>query len=381
VADDPLRPFRLEETPLLDEWSIDGHRFVDGDGRAWLYYNVRNEATRHPDGTIGCGNVVDQLLDCGRLAGVPREVTYPSERWEGNREGSWYWNEGPTVLRRRDRYHLLYSGGFFGDGTYAIGQAVASAPTGPWRKDPRNPTFVGGRRIRGPGHNCVVLGPDGVTPYAVYHGYVAGRQGRKVHVDRLRWNGDGLVIGAGWAVPGRPTDHPQPVPPPATVDPTVAWWHAEAWVRAAAVVVGGHRVPVPHPGVLTRVEVRADPTGTCVAVGDRLTRLSDQPLARELRAEGSVVSSSISSHLADERLHDLRPGERTGWHWGGDGPVEVVAAVRGTGRLEVDGAEVGAIASGEYVPLHLSLAGPVGTVAVLAGTGGAVVTDVAITAR
>lgn len=68
----------------------------------------------------------------------------------------------------------MYSGGWYGDASYGIGFAAADDPRGPWVKAPHNPVFVSGSRITGPGHHCVTTGPDGVTPYAVYHGYVDG---------------------------------------------------------------------------------------------------------------------------------------------------------------------------------------------------------------
>jgi GH43 family beta-xylosidase len=98
---DPLGPFRWSAEPLIpDAWSIDAHPYRDSDGGWWLFYNVRDESTRYPDGTIGCGNVVDRLPAPDRVAGHPVPVAVPSARWEGNRDGTWYWNEGAWVVRR-----------------------------------------------------------------------------------------------------------------------------------------------------------------------------------------------------------------------------------------------------------------------------------------
>ena len=58
-SDSPMGPFALRGKPLIDdEWAIDAHPFQDDDGSWWLFYNARNDETRHPDGTIGCGNAV-----------------------------------------------------------------------------------------------------------------------------------------------------------------------------------------------------------------------------------------------------------------------------------------------------------------------------------
>jgi GH43 family beta-xylosidase len=210
-ATDPLGPFRWDPEPLVrDAWSIDGHPFRD-----WLFYNVRPDATRS-------GNVVDRLLAPDRLAGDPAPVVFPSERWEANAAGDAYWNEGAWVMERRDRLHQMYSGGFYREATYGIGTAWADDPRGPWTKDPANPIFRSGERITGPGHHSVVVAPDGVTPYAVYHAYDGDRPGRKVHIDRVFWCGDRPAIGA-----GRPTEGPQPLPPGPVCDPAVPYWHEQ----------------------------------------------------------------------------------------------------------------------------------------------------------
>jgi beta-xylosidase len=219
-AESPRGPFRWDPAPLVNTWSIDGHPFRDEDGSLWLFYNIRTEASRYWDGTTGCGNVVDRLPAPDRLEGMPVPVAFPNKRWEGNKEGTWYWNEGPTVLKRRGLYYQMYSGGFYADDTYGVGFATAPAPRGPWTKYPGNPILRTGRGILGPGHHCVVKGPDGVTPYVVYHGYVPGEKGRKVHIDRLYWAGDRLVVAG-------PTAEDQPVPPGPVPHP-IAWLEDEA---------------------------------------------------------------------------------------------------------------------------------------------------------
>ena len=82
-ASDPLGPFVLDPAPLLDVWSIDGHPFVDVDGRRWLFYNVRDESTRYRGTVPGCGNLVDELVAPDAVSGRPTPVTLPDAAWEG----------------------------------------------------------------------------------------------------------------------------------------------------------------------------------------------------------------------------------------------------------------------------------------------------------
>ncbi|MGE5598135.1 MAG: family 43 glycosylhydrolase, partial [Bacteroidota bacterium] len=142
VAERPEGPFRLADEPLTDEWSIDAHPFKDADGTYYLFYNVRNELTRGPGGVIGCGNVVDRMLDLRTLAGRPSLVCRPELPHEGNLEGTWFWNEGPFVLRGYGRYYQMYSGGCYYQPTYHVAFAQspichgADAPARGWTKEP-----------------------------------------------------------------------------------------------------------------------------------------------------------------------------------------------------------------------------------------------------
>lgn len=189
-AANPLGPFTWEAEPLVDEWSIDAHPFQDRAGEWWLCYSARNEATRYRDGTVGCGISIDRLPAPDGVAGDAVVILVPDRRWEGNRKGSWYWNEAPCVATRDDRYVMLFSGGWFGDGTYAVGLATATELRGPWTKHPGNPLLRSGPDVVGPGHTCLVTAPDDGTTLLVYHGRRPGRAGRAVFVDALTWVDD-----------------------------------------------------------------------------------------------------------------------------------------------------------------------------------------------
>jgi beta-xylosidase len=189
-ATSALGPFTWDPEPLVAEWSIDANPFQDRGGDWWLCYSARNAATRYRDGTVGCGIAIDRLLEPDRVAGDVTVILVPDRRWEGNRRGSWYWNEAPCVTPRGDHYCVLYSGGWFGDGTYAVGLATATGLRGPWTKDPGNPLLASGPDVIGPGHTCLTTSPDGRTTFLVYHGRLPGRAGRAVFVDELTWTDD-----------------------------------------------------------------------------------------------------------------------------------------------------------------------------------------------
>lgn len=374
-ASSPLGPFEWDPRPLVPwDWSIDGHPYRDTDGQLWFFYNIRTGATRYKDGTTGCGNVVERMLAPDKLEGVQAPVAFPSERWEGTREGTWYWNEGPFVLKRRGRYYQMYSGGFYRDDTYGVGVATAPAPMGPWIKYPGNPILRTGTDILGPGHHCVVTGPDGVTPYVVYHGYLPGEKGRKVHIDRLYWAGDRLEIAG-------PTGTEQPVPAGPVYDPAVPHWHLQAWVTGTTAVAAG--VPVALSGKYPHRLQAAKSGDTLRILLDGVLQYVGPGEGPVLQAAGSVEGLTLTSWLEDETSYTLPEGTRRTWAWGGTGSVEVQLAVRGRvhlsageHRLTVESPE------GQFTRVHFLAREGVDQVTVTgAGPRLAEVTDLVLTAR
>jgi len=377
----PVGPFVLDDAPLVpDVWSIDGHPFQDEDGSLWLFYNVRTEATRY-EGKPGSGTVVDRLLAPDRLEGRPTPVAFPSAPWEGTFAGDAYWNEGSWVLKRRGFYHQLFSAGFYRDSSYGIGLASARRPRGPWRKDPANPIFRSGRRITGPGHHCVILAPDGVTPYAVYHGYLDGEPGRKVNLDPAPWCGDRPVIGPG-PVTGRPTEAAQPRPASPVYDPAVPWWHADMWVTGQELQIGGVAVALGGRAHPRRVRANQGAQGLRVWVDGALRHEVDGEHPPRFTADGAIVSHSLTSHLSDERVHELAPGERVEWRWGGAGPVEITLAVSGACQLQAGALrERGLSPDGRFTLLQADVERDVDTIVVIGEAPGTRITDLFVAAR
>ena len=381
-SESPLGPFEWDDEPFIDEWSIDGHPFRDEDGLLWLFYNIRNDRTRHASGAVGSGNVVDRLVTPLRLAGEPIPVTFPTEPWEGTRAGDWFWNEGAWVLKRRGRYYQMFSGGSFTDDTYAIGIAEAESPLGPWKKHPRNPIFKGGAKILGPGHHSVVHGPDGATLYAVYHGYVPGDPGRKIHIDRIWWCGDRPVIGSPLqGPPSRPTESAQPRPPKALYDPSIRTWRADFWVRGPTVTVAGAPIRL-TPSSWHRIQA-AQREETVEIWVDGVFHFRDRS-HREPRfeSEGELAAEIVTSSLDEDVVHELAPGGSHSWAWGGTGPLEVSLSVRGIARLVVgEASHELAGPPGDFRPVRIAFASGADEITVVAGPDGATVTDLYAVAR
>lgn len=380
-AQHPLGPYTLDRQPLLDDWAIDGHPFRDVNGTWWLFYNVRNSATRFL-GATGCGNVVAELERSDSVSGPPHKVAFPSELWEGKRDHSWFWNEGATVLERRGTYYHMYSGGFYGDETYGVGLATAASPTGPWLKDPDNPLFVSGERIRGPGHHSLLLAPDGVTPYACYHGYVAGQSGRKIHLDRLHWVGDRPQMGKGPGPRTYPTESAQDVPAGPVYTPGSRHWKTRAWVRGGSFGVGSQTLSLPgRADTFSLVEVVRSDERLSVCI-DGVPRTFSAELDEPALTGAEVAAQTTTSFREDARIHRIGPHERRTWSWTESGELEVRLALKGSATITAGhmSRDVDTRAEGRYQLVTL-LVRDAEELAVEATSTGATVTDIFMTAR
>lgn len=245
--------------------------------------------------------------------------------------------EGPYVLDDEPLVPDAWSiDGHYRDASYGIGLATAELPRGPWRKSRDNPILRSGERITGPGHHSMILAPDGVTTYAVYHGYDGAEPGRKAHLDPVHWAGERPLIGTD-PVAGRPTEGPQPRPPGPVHDPAVPYWHADVWGTGDALHVDGVRIPLDGAPGPWRVRVNQGRLALRTWVDGRLRTQASGLHAPELRADGEILAMSLTSHLSDEAVRWIAPGERFDWPWGGGLPIEVRLAVRGACRLEAGG--------------------------------------------
>jgi arabinan endo-1,5-alpha-L-arabinosidase len=225
VADRPEGPFKdsgRDLTAHLVPWAIDPHVFRDSDGQRYLYMTI--EYWDDPTGYTGSGNAVDRLIDPFTLEGQVTRVTPPSHAWQlfearrKERGGvDWYTVEGPAVIKHRKRYYEMFSGGCYYRDNYAVSYATAKMPKGPggmqdttwhdWEGREGNTLLLQGDGVHlvSPGHNSLVLGPDNVTPYIVYHARQKERTIREPYLDRLFWHGDTMWTPA-------PTYTPQPAP-------------------------------------------------------------------------------------------------------------------------------------------------------------------------
>ena len=180
VADSPLGPFIPEKSWTFDK-TIDGHIFLDDDGRGYLF--CVSWRAGHDYG-IWAYALEDDLVTVKEETEV--QVISPTDAWE---QVSGRVTEGPFVLRHNGKYYLTYSGNGYDAKEYAVGYAVSDSPLGPYEKYKANPILSYTSKLYGPGHHSFTVSPDGSELIIVYHTHASTTavHPRTICIDRARF--------------------------------------------------------------------------------------------------------------------------------------------------------------------------------------------------
>ena len=196
-----------------EEFAIDAHVFINDAGEKYLFYATDFLTHSH----IGTGIVVDKMLDFFTLEGNPKPVTRAKHDWQiydANRieKGGvrWHTVEGAFVLKRKNKYFIMFSGGNWQNITYGVSFAVSDSieTQDEWTQ------FSDGvnvlpilrtlpEKVVGPGHNSVIRGLNNRELFCIYHCWTA--DGRVLAIDRMDFAGDRIFINGA-------TYTPQPAP-------------------------------------------------------------------------------------------------------------------------------------------------------------------------
>ena len=165
TSDSPEGPFTQSEIkPIREEQGIDTSLFIDDDGKAYLYF------VRFTGGNvIWVAEMKDDLL--GIKEETLTQCVAAEEPWETIQGRV---AEGPSVLKIKGIYYLLYSANDYKSKDYAVGYATSSSPFGPWTKYSGNPILRRGNPIAaglvGTGHGAPFKSADGKLMY-VFHAH------------------------------------------------------------------------------------------------------------------------------------------------------------------------------------------------------------------
>ena len=191
TSEDPTQPFEMvgQITDSTNKWAIDGTVLELG-GELYFIWS----------GWEGDQNIAQKIyiahmsnpwtIDSERVC-----ISTPKYQWE--RVGEPYVNEGPAVLQHNGKTFVTYSASGSWTDDYCLGMLTLTGddPLNPdhWTKSP-DPVFakVPGL-LYGPGHNSFTTADDG-SVWMVYHGNVtagAGWDGRSVWIAPVTFDADG----------------------------------------------------------------------------------------------------------------------------------------------------------------------------------------------
>ena len=189
VSDSPLGPFKQAKiAPVSEEVKqIGPFLFMDDNGKKYLYYViVANGGNR-----IFVAEMNDDMMTVKEeTEKLCIEATKP---WENTANSQWIVTEGPTVIKHKKLYYLLYSANDFRNVDYAVGYAVSKSPMGPWTKYDRNP-FISRINVgqNGSGHGDIVKGKKGELFYVLHtHNSATKVSPRRTAIVRIRFMKDG----------------------------------------------------------------------------------------------------------------------------------------------------------------------------------------------
>lgn len=216
VADQAQGPYRDLHAPWFDlgESTIDGHVFIDDDGKPYLYFSRNGAKDGYLYGIL-CGVALEP--DLSRPVGTPIPLLEANQPWECVDRAKNRCNEAPSVHKRNGIYYMTYSANNTSTSAYGIGVATAQSPLGPWTKFPGNPIAQSDPNtgVSGPGHNSIIESPDGRELFAIYHAHADKEKPsgpRVICIDRLFFDPEGNLRMKG------PTRSLQPYPSGATQD-------------------------------------------------------------------------------------------------------------------------------------------------------------------
>lgn len=164
VSNSPLGPFRQQSKESLSGpgKQIDPYIYCDDDGGLYMYHVRLTRGNR-----IYVVKLKPDLSDVD--TSTAREVLHSEPGWENTWNADWPVAEGPTVIKHKGKYYLIYSANDFRNPDYAVGYAVSDHPMGPWVKQKQSPIISRSNTgIKGTGHGDVLILPNGRMKYIMH---------------------------------------------------------------------------------------------------------------------------------------------------------------------------------------------------------------------
>ncbi|MFH0849086.1 MAG: glycoside hydrolase family 43 protein [archaeon] len=164
--------FKGQLKPTTDRRAIDGTVLVTDKGQKYFIWSGWEAAS--PPRPYLQSLYIAQMSNPWTISGDRHLLSAATYDWESVPfEGNMvYVNEGPEVLKKNDKIHIIYSASATLSVTYCLGQLTYTSgdllDAASWRKKP-TPVFSKTADIYGPGHASFTKSPDGTEDWIVYH--------------------------------------------------------------------------------------------------------------------------------------------------------------------------------------------------------------------
>jgi len=171
-----------------DKWAIDG-TVLDHQGRLYFIWS----------GWPGDENVQQDLYiarmeDPWTIDSERVRISTPEHDWE--RIGRPLINEGPQILKHKDRAFVIYSASGSWTDHYCLGQLTLTGSNpldpGAWQKKPK-PVFSSTAAVFAPGHASFTKSPDGSEDWIIYHTarHAGAGWNRQTRMQPFTWDSQG----------------------------------------------------------------------------------------------------------------------------------------------------------------------------------------------
>ncbi|WP_157267908.1 glycoside hydrolase family 43 protein [Azohydromonas aeria] len=184
--------FKGKLAPPTDRYAIDGIALESAGRLYFVWSGWRKDGDAFPQ-VLYIAPMSDPLT----ISGERHEIAAPDRAWESVEAPL---VEGPAVLQRDGRIHIVYSASASWSDDYKLGLLSFSGgnilDAAAWSKHD-TPVFVKrpAAGVYGPGHNSFVKSPDGLQDWIVYHAIDhsgGGWLNRSVRAQPFAWSADGL---------------------------------------------------------------------------------------------------------------------------------------------------------------------------------------------
>jgi GH43 family beta-xylosidase len=171
--------------PGEDNWAIDGTVLTKDDGTIYFVWSGW-EGKQNGQQNL----YIAPMSNPYTISGKRVKIAQPTYNWEKNGMAI---NEGPQPIKKNGKYYIVYSASASWTEDYCLGMIknVDGDLLNPssWIKFDQ-PVFTKAEAAYGPGHHCMVEGPNGEC-WNIYHANEipgSGWDGRSIRAQRFSWD-------------------------------------------------------------------------------------------------------------------------------------------------------------------------------------------------